>query len=154
SKSAQLRVEDVRAIVRILGECRDLGDDPTAWQQHLFQSVARLLGSALVTGGDMVGRWGRPTMISLFSWGWENGVSQHAWLQGIAHFRDDPTFSQVCMRYMERFRQEDGVAHARSDLVSDREWEASAEYQCSRRMGVNHTMGCFRMLPGAKDRFR
>src|SRR5262249_50870986 len=144
------RVEDVRSIVRLVGECRDLGDDPAAWQQHLFQSVAHLLGSTLVAGSDLIGRCGRPVMAGLFSWGWENGVSRDVWLQGMAYFKDDPTFAQRCLRHMERFRKEDGVARAASNLLRNRVWEASAEYQLSHEAGVNRMMGCFRMFLGGR----
>jgi DNA-binding CsgD family transcriptional regulator len=58
------------------------------------------------------------------------------------------------MRYMEHFRQEDGVALTRTDLLGSREWEGSAEHQSCHLMGVDHMMGCFRMFSGAKDAFR
>jgi DNA-binding CsgD family transcriptional regulator len=155
SQSALLRVEDVRAIVRLVGECRDLGDDPDAWQQHLFQSAARLIGASVVTAGDMIGRSGQPAYVTPLSvWGWGNKVSQETWLAWVLPFKDDPTFSQGVMRYMEHFREEDGVARSRTDLLSGREWEGSAEHQSCRMMGVDHMMGCFRMFSGAKDAFR
>jgi DNA-binding CsgD family transcriptional regulator len=155
SKSAHLQIEDVRAIVRLVGECRDLGDDPAAWERHLHQTVARLIGALQVTAGDMTGRWSRPAYVRpLLCWGWDNGISQDAWRGWTAAFKDDPTFSQGCMRYMERFRQEDGLAHTRTDLLSDREYESSAESECYRLIGVGHMMGCMRMLPGAGDQFR
>jgi DNA-binding CsgD family transcriptional regulator len=155
SKSALLRVEDVRAIVRLVGECRDQGDNPDAWEEHLFRSVARLLGSALVTGGDFIGLGPRPRVVAhMLSWGWQNGLCQDAWVRGMEHFKGDRTFAQSYVRYMERFPEENGVAYTKGDLVSNREWEASAEYECSRQIGVSHSMACLRMLPGAKDGFR
>jgi DNA-binding CsgD family transcriptional regulator len=154
SKSAQLRVEDVRAIVRLVGECRDLGDNLAAWEEHLFRTVGRLTGAVLVTAGELTGRWGRPVMVRPVSWGWENGLNQHGWNQALAHFQDDPTFSQGCMRYMERFRKEDGVANTQSDLLSEWEYEASTDYLSFRHVGVKHVLSCFWMLPRAGDRFR
>jgi hypothetical protein len=74
SKSARLRVEDVRAILHVVGECRDLGDDPAAWQQHLFRSVAGLAGAGLATCGELAGLLeGRTVFLSAGSWEWENG---------------------------------------------------------------------------------
>ncbi len=155
TKSASLRIEDLRAIVQLVGECRDLGDDPAAWQQHQSQSVARLTGATVVTAGDMIGRWGQPSYAGpLFSWGWGNRVDQDTWLEWLVPFKDDATFSQGVMRYMEHFRQEDGVALTRTDLLSSREYEGSAEHECCRHIGVDHMIGCFRMLSRAKDAFR
>jgi hypothetical protein len=33
-KSARIRLQDARALVRLVGECRDLGDDPVVWRLH------------------------------------------------------------------------------------------------------------------------
>jgi hypothetical protein len=45
SKSAKLRLTDVRRMFRLIGECRDLGADAEAWRRHGFEEVARLLGA-------------------------------------------------------------------------------------------------------------
>ena len=45
SKSAKLRLTDVRRMFRLIGECRDLGADAEAWRRHAFEEVARLLGA-------------------------------------------------------------------------------------------------------------
>jgi DNA-binding CsgD family transcriptional regulator len=155
SKSSSLRLQDVRAILRIVGECRDLGDDPVAWPHHLLKSVAELIGGTVVNGGYMIGRWGQPAYASApESWAGEKGFDQDDCAEWIAAFKDDPTFSLGVMRYMEHFRQEDGVVHTRTDLLSDREHEASTEGQLVRLAGLKHMMGCFRLLPGEKDSFR
>lgn len=153
SKSACLRIQDVRAILRLVGECRDLGDDPAAWRLHLFKTLARFTGAALTTGGEVAGvRAGRPTCANVVTWGWENGLNRDAWFEGLANFQSDSSFSLSWSRYAARLRQDDGVALTRKDLVRDEEYEASAEYwAASRPTGVDHTLGCYRSLPGAAD---
>src|SRR5262249_27638858 len=43
SKSTHLRVSDCRAILRLVGECRDLGDDRDAWRLHFIEQLAGLV---------------------------------------------------------------------------------------------------------------
>jgi hypothetical protein len=64
SKSAHLRIVDVRAIVRLVGECRDLGDDPSAWRQHLLRTVAGLTGAVVASDVDLVDRGERPVVVN------------------------------------------------------------------------------------------
>jgi hypothetical protein len=92
-------MEEVRALVRVVGECRDLGDDLAA--------APFRIGGPTRRGRPGHGRrdeasLGVAAVVSLFSWGWENGISQAAWLEGMATFKDDPTFSQTYVRYIAR----------------------------------------------------
>ncbi len=50
-KADALRVSDVRSAYRLLGECRDLGNDPALWQTRMFQGLSQLFGVA-ATGGE------------------------------------------------------------------------------------------------------
>jgi DNA-binding CsgD family transcriptional regulator len=154
SKSAHLRIQDVRAILRVLGECRDLGDDPAAWQQHLCRSAGRLTGAGLAFCGEQAGLLaGRAANLHMESWGWENGFNQPLWFQVVVTAMTSPMDSVLMTRGVERLRHEASVAHTRTDLVSDREWEASADFGRVRVIGLNHTIGGFRPFPGARDRF-
>src|SRR5262249_46211201 len=61
SRSAALRAADVRAVFRLVGECRELGDDALAWQRHLVAGVARLTGGGGASTSKAHGsRSGRP----------------------------------------------------------------------------------------------
>ena len=40
-KSESLRLSEVRAVFRPVGECRDLGTDPEAWRGHVTRSLKR-----------------------------------------------------------------------------------------------------------------
>jgi len=56
-KSDLLRVQDVRDAYRLIGECRDLGNDPAPWHRHMFGGLCRLIGAPAATGGE--GLWRR-----------------------------------------------------------------------------------------------
>jgi DNA-binding CsgD family transcriptional regulator len=58
SKSARLRLGDLREALRLAGECRDLGADPEAWRRHAFRGLTRLIGARAAFGGEI--RWRRP----------------------------------------------------------------------------------------------
>jgi DNA-binding CsgD family transcriptional regulator len=47
-----LRVRDVRAGYRLIGECRDLGHDPTLWQTRMCEGLRGMIGGAAATGGE------------------------------------------------------------------------------------------------------
>src|SRR5262245_26940360 len=53
AKSAHLRLEDVLAAMRLVGECRDLGYDPALWGRHLIAGLCRLVGARLGDGGEV-----------------------------------------------------------------------------------------------------
>src|SRR4051794_18167172 len=55
SKSTLLRVEYCRAIVSLVGECRELGDDGETWRRHFIERVAGLAGAELGVCGEQAG---------------------------------------------------------------------------------------------------
>lgn len=52
SKADTLRLQDLRGAYRLIGECRDLGSDPTLWNPHLLEGLCRLVGASAATGGE------------------------------------------------------------------------------------------------------
>jgi DNA-binding CsgD family transcriptional regulator len=52
-KSRLLRQADVRAALRLVGECRDLGHDPGEWGRHMFAGLCRLTGARAGNGGEL-----------------------------------------------------------------------------------------------------
>ena len=42
----------MRAVFRLIGECRDLGRDPIAWRRHSFEGISRLIGARASVGGE------------------------------------------------------------------------------------------------------
>ena len=80
----QLRSQDWRSVVRLVGECRDLGDDATVWREHLFSEVGRLTGASLVVGGETVTRASGMVPLGMAEWGWGNGFDRAVMLQALS----------------------------------------------------------------------
>jgi DNA-binding CsgD family transcriptional regulator len=53
ASSGRLRLGDVRAALRLVGECRDLGYDPALWGRHLHGTLCRLTGTRVGVGGEL-----------------------------------------------------------------------------------------------------
>jgi DNA-binding CsgD family transcriptional regulator len=152
ARSARLRLSDLRALFRLAGECRDLGDDPHAWRGHYLAGLCRLIDADLALGGELAGFWaGRPRDLGAAEWGWENGFDRRGWVRALDLLRTDPTYSPVMAAYIRRGGG-GGGALARSDLVDDRAWRRSVERdQVCRTIGVDHLLYCFRPVPGGGD---
>ncbi len=54
-KPEQLRLRDVRAAFRLVGEVVELGADPHDWWPHLLEGLCRLSGAAAAIGGELEG---------------------------------------------------------------------------------------------------
>jgi DNA-binding CsgD family transcriptional regulator len=69
NKSQRLRSRDFRKIYRLIGECRDLGADPLAWQQRLLEGVMTLTGTRVAHAGRLFDfptpSWSCPEMTQL-----------------------------------------------------------------------------------------
>jgi DNA-binding CsgD family transcriptional regulator len=148
--SARLRSEDFRAIRRLAGECRDLGDDPIVWRAHLFEQLGALVGAALGLGGELAGcRSGQALDLGTAEWGWENGFNRAAWLEVLSSLRADPAYSTLMNHYLLRLRTDNGVALTRCDCLRDPEWYPSTDYQRIYRVGgFDHSLWCFHSIPG------
>lgn len=148
AETSHLRVGDVREILRIIGECRDLGDDELAWRGHLLGELARLTDADLGFSGEMTGcRALRPVPRRTIEWGWENGFDRSKFLQQMGVFAKDPAYSPALNHYFTRLVQDDGVCHSRRDLIPDRSWYRSHDYSSINSVyGVDHMLWCFRSI--------
>src|SRR5437660_1446016 len=80
SKSTRLRLSDVRQLVRLVVECRDLGDDARRWRTHLVAGLARLTGAGMGISAEMGDCVRGPRRdLGAADWGWENGFDKPAW---------------------------------------------------------------------------
>lgn len=48
-----LALSDVRALLQLLGEVRELGSDPAAWRAHLARELSRLCGARAVVSSEL-----------------------------------------------------------------------------------------------------
>ena len=138
TKSDLLRIQDVRDAYRLIGECRDLGWDPTRWQPRMVDGLRRLVGVPTVAGGE--GRWTRPRgdvqAISAFDAGFDEGERQiyRAYLRKLGP-RDKPIF-EALQRVPGRL-----VICTRRQLVSDAAWYRSVAWnEYYRRIKIDHQL--------------
>jgi DNA-binding CsgD family transcriptional regulator len=156
-KSSSLRVEDVRAILQLIGECRELGDDHVAWRTHFMASTCKLSGAEWCEFGETIVIRG--------------GVSQPIWgdLWGPRYSSQTKTYSEIQKRFlaegidwspmMPPYSQElakDGeVSLSRKDLVSDQDWDLSPFYQeAVRLLGAQELLYCHRAVNGDNRKMR
>src|SRR5262245_5344164 len=119
AKSARLRVADLHAIHQLASECRDLGDDPTAWRRHFARRLGTWTGAAVASVCEMAaGGWG---WRGIADWGWEtSGLDRAAWERLVeAADRQGPHINPVAGLYLAARAQDDGVALTRADLMGD-----------------------------------
>lgn len=131
SKSQRLTAATELAVVRLVNECRDLGDDAWAWQGRLNEGVRRLAGAriALVGPNPMDPRQG----VEMSTWrgdgDWPSAEARRRWERWTMDPRTEPNLAQnpgirAFMALPSPF-----VTVARQQLVAGREWEESEYVQ-------------------------
>ena len=130
SKSGHLRLADVRAALRLVGECRDLGYDPALWGRHLHEVLSRLTGSQIGIGGEFraPGRGAAGELVALADSGLgaEERVAIADFLRARG-FRGHPV-GVVFDGWVSRV-----AVRARRQLVPDRDWYGSLCYEVFHR---------------------
>ena len=150
SKSGMLRAGDVRAIVQLIGACRELGDDAPSWRAHLIAGLASLTGADLGSAGEMGGcRSPSPRDLGVTFW-MADGLADPFVLEAVAaELRRDPTWAPILLQYLGRSKEPGGSCLTRPDLLADREWYASRDFQLAQRpCGLDHILWCFVAISG------
>ncbi|HET6336338.1 MAG TPA: LuxR C-terminal-related transcriptional regulator [Polyangiales bacterium] len=124
-----LETNDVRALLRLLGELRELGADPAAWRSHLAQQLESLLEARV----SLIAEFAVPTEPP----GSTNCADVVTVLQAADFGLDagvrDPFYREVCFTDHET---DDALQRivplygstftiARADVVADRQWDRS-----------------------------
>ena len=155
AKSARLRLSDLRAVHRLVGECRDLGDDPAGWCRHAAAGLPRLVD------GEFGGAWHcdgladrKVRALGIFDWGWDNGLDRAGWERSVGEFCHNPFYSRTYSRYLARLADDDGACLGRTDLMRDHDWYQSGMFRhINRPMGVDNHLWCYRAVPGFADEY-
>src|SRR5690349_6726366 len=136
--SSSLRSQDWRAIIRLVGECRELGDDRHAWRSHLVEQLARLVDADLGMCGEQAGCLDAAARdLGVTEWGWERGFERAPVADLLAAFESDPDCCKLVSVYFKWLALDDGVCCTRKQLMDDREWYRSADFELvSRPSGV------------------
>lgn len=140
TRSARLRLQDLRDIHQLVAECRELGDSASAWRAHLLGGAMRLVGAGVgqeyetvweprdtTNPRDLLGAIDR----------WDGGFNLVAFEELFQHLASDgPSFSPLHRCYAELLRQGVTGCWTQSDIVPDRDWYASPYYDIHRSVGV------------------
>ena len=151
-QSNAVRACDVRAVYRLVGECRELGDSVDAWWQHFLEGLARLIGAGFAVGGE-IGDALRPTRQDLGAtdWGACNGFNRDGWIRMLDTFRHDAFSNLIVNAYLARLPSSAGEGLARVDLIPDQDWYRSRYYQLLHRtLGADATLACLQPVPRAR----
>ena len=124
SKSHRLRLSDVRAVYRLIGECRDLGADSRDWREHMFVELCRILGARVGIGGEVLKLWTGPDeLLETVDVGWENDDERTIWASyAMQRFKDGPVFQGM------KALTVDLRTRSRPQLVEDRLWYRSIDF--------------------------
>jgi hypothetical protein len=138
-------------VFQLVGECRELGDDPILWRRHLVNQLGRLTGGDFCVVGEIGdGRLPSRHDLGVVDQGADNGFDRAGWLQCVKEFRVDCFVNPHMNATFERVPP--GVVVSRADLVPDREWYRSFTFQtCLRTLGTDASLFCMRPVPGAPE---
>ena len=137
-KTDLLRVHDVRGAYRLIGECRDLGSDPTLWQTRLFTGLSPLFGGVTATGGEgrVTGTQCSIVPLTFFDSGFDTSERSTY----LAYMRNGGPTADPFIRAFPRMSNR-AVAHTRGQLVRDREYYRSEVFDRYFRTGnVGHRL--------------
>lgn len=151
SKSSLLRISDVRAVYQLVGECRELGDDPTGWRRHLLARAAGLTGAAVTI--EYEGLFLDPFRLTgIMDWGWETSGFDRAIFVRIneEYTRLGAEFNPMVPTYFPKRDAGHGPCLSRSDVLSDSQWYRSRYYQdWHSAVGVDAMMYCVLPMPAS-----
>ena len=151
-ESASLRSRDYRAILRLVGECRDLGADPVAWRLHLLTELCAEMGGRVGAGGEATGMAREQFIpLSTVDVGWENDGQRQAmidWMQRQAESRAPtallpwraPIIGPLIM--------------GRDDVFTDDEWYSSVQFcDYMRRSELDHLVFSLQPVTFGSDHY-
>jgi DNA-binding CsgD family transcriptional regulator len=131
-QSKNLRLSDVRAVFRLIGECRELGIDSTLWRRHMLTEVLRLTGGQVAMGGPtlMHDNFAGAQPLPVLDLGWdgprEQGIFQQYMLDRM-HL-SDPAISRFGAQLATLPVGVKAHTRSRRQLADDRAWYGSAAY--------------------------
>jgi DNA-binding CsgD family transcriptional regulator len=148
AESSHLRLAEVRAALRVVGECRDLGYDPVLWLRHTFEGLQKLVGVRVVMGGEV--HWHRPDGPITPVLSMQAGLSPSEEQEYYRYFRERKGGLQadviVCRLKTVPIRN---PALTRRQLLPDRVWYRSPQFdEYHRPTGIDHCIAGLLELPG------
>ena len=144
-QSNNLRLSDVRAVFRLIGECRELGADSTLWRTHMFAELLRLTGGQVAMGGPtgMHNNFAGAQPLPALDLGWdgprERGIFRQYMIDRM-HLQD-PAMTSFGARLATLPPGAKSLTRSRRQLADDPAWYASASFcEYLRPSGVDDGM--------------
>jgi DNA-binding CsgD family transcriptional regulator len=144
-QSKNLRLSDVRAVFRLIGECRELGVDSTLWRTHMFAELLRLTGGKVAMGGPtgMHDKFASAQPLPVLDVGWDGPREQaifHQYMLDRMHLRD-PAISRFGAQLATLPAGVKSFTRSRRQLADDPAWYGSAAFcEYLRPSGVDDGM--------------
>jgi DNA-binding CsgD family transcriptional regulator len=155
--STRVDLAQLRAIARLLGECRELGDDPVVWRQHFYAGLGRLLGSELVLGGEVAGCLKGPMRMSGgTAWGFEHGFDIRGYQLLGENFAKDPFQSEAWRMQVAQVRENPnrGAVLPVLQAFPEQKWRRTFDYQSiCQPMGADACMHSIQRVAGAPESY-
>jgi hypothetical protein len=139
--STRLRLSQVRAAFRLLGEVRELGGETLTWRRHMIEGLCRLVDAPVGMGGEIPPDSITPT--AAVDLGWGTARDRREWLDFMANGDDavDPiVLNSLAMR-------DRSYSVVRRHLVEDRDWYGTSHFDLRRRAGLDDCITCAVPLP-------
>ena len=142
-----LRLGEVRAALRVVGECRDLGYDPALWLRHAFEGLCGLIAVRVVMGGEA--HWVRPDGPITPFLSVQAGLSAAEEQEYYRYFRERKGGLQAdvisCQLKVIPSRN---LTLTRRQLLPDRAWYRSPQFdEYHRPTGIDHCIATLLELP-------
>ena len=149
-KSERLRLSDVRAVFRLVGECRDLGADPEAWRSHITRSLAGLIGGQVSLAGEAAksADGSTPGLIyQAVDHGWATPGDREIWT---SHQASEEYLREPILQLIQSFGTRTGLC-ARHQAIDDSTWFRSSYYNETHRVcRLDEMLVSFEDLPGSQ----
>ncbi len=121
-KSASIRIADARAVIRLVGECREVGDDAVQWLQRMADGLAVLLDCRTTSCGEYRFVNGRSAPVLAAFHGYDGAI-----LESFTKWMADPALSSNPV-FDDFDRRPDEITVGVEDLIDPTEWEATAYF--------------------------
>ncbi len=123
--------------MRTVGECRDVGRDPAAWNLRISTFFLEHLRSVFTCGFTLTIAAGEPTVQRILFAFWSDNRRHARWekFNSDCKYRNYTTVQRFSRRYAGT-----GLTVRRQDLIPDREWAASGERADRRSVLQDETM--------------
>lgn len=135
-QSKRLRLQDVRSVFRLVGECRDLGWSSVLWRRRALEGLCLILGAKSAVGMELV--WQRPQLpgqpVQIVDIGFtprEQALVME--FLGTAWPDSACPLSAALVRLSGRL-----VTRTRTQMVEDRAWYRSHIYEVRKAGGFDH----------------